>query len=148
MEVEFVVIGVPVAKGRARSARLKSGITIHYTPTKTVNFEKMVASDAKKAMHGKELLTGPLHLDITFYMPIPKSWAKKKKAAALNNEIFPVTKPDCSNLQKGCEDAMNEIVYHDDSQIVDVHILKLYGATPCSEIRVLEFDHIALRSIV
>ena len=39
-------------------------------------------------------------------------------------------KPDCDNMAKIVLDALNEVAFHDDSQIVDLHIKKQYGDFP------------------
>jgi Holliday junction resolvase RusA-like endonuclease len=64
---------------------------------------------------------GPLdeaiEVDFVFGFKPPESWSAKKKARAIAGELRHVTKPDTSNLVKMYEDAMNGVVYRDDSQI-------------------------------
>ena len=40
---------------------------------------------------------------------------------------MPTVKPDVDNILKACADAMNNIVYLDDKQIVDVTVRKRYS---------------------
>ena len=42
MKIEFTVYGNPVPKARARTVRLKTGITTTYTPEKTETWEDMI----------------------------------------------------------------------------------------------------------
>ena len=105
----------PVAKARARIT--KKGFA--YTPKKTALAEDEIRYwifHARPKMFDKETA---LSLELEFYFIKPKS-APKKKA-------FPIVRPDCSNLAKTCEDAMNKLVYHDDCQIIDLIVKKRYS---------------------
>jgi len=51
----------------------------------------------------------------------------------------PKKKPDCDNIAKIICDALNGIVYHDDSQVVDLEIRKYYSDEPKVKIR-MEWD--------
>lgn len=55
---------------------------------------------------------------IRTYREIPKSWPKKKKAAAMAGQIRPTSVPDLSNLVKQIEDICNKQLWRDDSLIV------------------------------
>ena len=70
------------------------------------------------------LITAKLLIPKSF--PIPKSFNKRQKQQALNNEIFPTKKPDIDNVAKAVFDALNGVIYKDDSLIVSTHISKLY----------------------
>jgi Holliday junction resolvase RusA-like endonuclease len=133
--ISFTIPGAPVGKGRPRFAR-RGRFTAVYTPEKTASFENLVKLKAEEAMQGSSPIAGAVSVELTLCVPIPASFSKKKRAAALNDEIFPTTKPDCSNVQKGVEDAMNGIVYNDDKQIVRVLVKKFYAETPCTFITV------------
>jgi Holliday junction resolvase RusA-like endonuclease len=73
----------------------------------------------------------PLETPVTLYLyirvPIPKSYSKKKLEACLNGMDQPIKKPDASNILKSVEDGMNGIVYTDDSQIINLHVTKVYS---------------------
>ena len=56
--------------------------------------------------------------DITFYIPMPKSWAKKKKRLMLGEPHR--QKPDLDNLIKALGDAL----YGDDSYIASIKASK------------------------
>lgn len=114
-EVRFIVPGRVAGKGRPRATSV-GGFTRLYTPAKTRSEEAGVAMIAKAAMRGMKPLEGPLWLDIVIVQRPPASWSKKKAAAA--NWI--IQKPDFSNQQKLLEDAINGIVFVDDSQIAKV----------------------------
>ena len=113
--ITFTVPGNPVAKGRAR-AFIRGGHVGHYTPEKTANYENLVKLVAVDGMKGKQMIVGPAGVVIDLFFQIPASWSKKKKAAALNGEVRPTVKPDCSNVLKSIEDALNGIVWADDKR--------------------------------
>ena len=58
-------------------------------------------------------------------MGVPPSWTRKRRDDALAGVIRPTGKPDYDNIGK-VVDALNGIVWVDDSQIVDARIRKLY----------------------
>lgn len=127
--VTFMVPGKPVGKGRPRAARRGKGITL-YTPEKTATYESTVALVASQAMAGRPLLNGPVEVVMRMVLPIPASWSSRKKDQALDGIVFPTTKPDMDNVVKGIFDAINGVVWGDDTQVVDLQVRKRYGATP------------------
>lgn len=86
----------------------------------------------------KEPLLTPLHVDMTFYLPIPKGTSKIKKTQMNNQAIFPTKRPDIDNLAYIVTNAMKQIVYEDDSQIVDLCLHKRYADVPRTVIKVIE----------
>jgi len=71
-----------------------------------------------------------LDICITAYYPIPKNAGKRQKSAMLAGDIRPAKKPDWDNVGKVICDALNNIAYKDDSQIVDARVRKYYSYTP------------------
>ena len=71
----------------------------------------------------KEPLEGAVKMSIVFQFKKPKSWSKKKKAAA----FWHTQKPDADNLQKAVKDALNGLAYKDDSQVCDMDVVKIWG---------------------
>lgn len=123
----FDVPGIPVPKGRPKFAR-RDGFVSAYTPKKTADYEahvKQTAIDAMKA--DSRLCAGPVSVAMIIRVPVPTSWSKKRQAAAGNGSIAPTKKPDCDNVAKAVLDAMNGLVFFDDSQVVELHLRKEYG---------------------
>ena len=137
--ITFTVPGVPVGKGRPKFARRGNFVTT-YTPERTASYENLVKFYAALAMkNGKPLYNGPLSVLFDVRVPIPASWSKKNKAAALNQDLRPTTKPDADNIAKLLCDAMNGVVYTDDKLIVELMVRKWYSETPCVEITIEDF---------
>ena len=104
----------PVAKGRPRAGKGRV-----YTPKKTRDFERELKALAKIQYKSKPL-TGALELVLVFEIERPKSVSVKKR-------LYPTVKPDCSNLAKATEDALNGVLFEDDSQVVKLIISKKYS---------------------
>jgi Holliday junction resolvase RusA-like endonuclease len=60
-----------------------------------------------------------------FVMPLPKSAHRKRNPP---QEVWSIKKPDVDNLYKGIADAMEGIVYENDSQISHLVIEKKTAA--------------------
>ena len=125
MMITFKVDANPVGKQRARYAR-RGNFVQTYTPDKTRNYETLIKAAAIEAMGASEPLETPINLYLYIRAPIPKSLSKKRLEACLNGLEKPIKKPDASNVLKSVEDAMNGVVYKDDSQIINIHVTKVY----------------------
>ena len=135
--VFFTVEGTPIGKGRPKFARRGSFVTT-YTPTKTRDYESLIAEAARKAMGSSEPLETPIAAYIYIVVPVPQSYPKKRRDACLNGLERPTKKPDADNILKAFFDAMNGIVYKDDCQIVSIHATKNYGPVGMVEVMVKE----------
>lgn len=125
--IAFVIPGVPVGKGRPKFAR-RGNFVSTYTPEKTASYENLVKMAAAKAMAGRDVIAGAVCVGIHLFVTPPASWSQKKQreAVAGGRGIYPTSKPDVDNVIKGIFDAMNEIVWKDDKQVVDVVVSKRY----------------------
>lgn len=129
------LLGDPVPKGRPRFASIR-GRVVAFTPKKTRSYEADLSAIARAAMDGLPPMEGPLSMMVLVYLPIPKSWSKKKQQLALSSKLMPTSRPDIDNYAKLAADALNTIVYHDDAQIVSLTVLKYYSSTPLLHIYV------------
>jgi len=127
MEIKFTVYGQPVPKARARTVRLPNGTVKSYTPKKTANWEESIRIQSLDHRPEK-LLDGPLELEATFYLLRPKSRPKK--------HMYPDTKPDLTNLCKSVSDALEGLIFTNDSRIVQKTLRKRYGDPPRVEIAI------------
>ena len=138
--ISFSIPGEPVAKGRAR-AYVRNGRVAHYTPEDTASYESLVKLAAAKAMQeaGRvQPITGAVALFCAFWLPVPKSYSKKRVAACLAGLEQHCKRPDADNLLKAVKDGCNAVVWHDDCQVVDVRCVKGYAASPCAVIEIRE----------
>lgn len=131
MQLTFKIPNAPVAKGRPRF-RIFKGFVSSYTPSKTREAEKAIEDIFKESYPDfNKPLSGPLRIKIYFYMPVPASLSKKKREAILAQQMH-IKKPDCDNLAKTVCDALNGVVWEDDSQVCEMYITKRYALTPCT----------------
>lgn len=132
----FTVLGEPVAKGRARAFRTRTGVG-HYTPPRTKAYEAAVRSIAAEAMGDTRPHEGPVSLRIRAFFQAPKSLKRADKELA-EREVLPVIKrPDVDNIAKSVADGMNGVVYKDDCQVYEVRVEKYYSPDPRVEVTVM-----------
>jgi Holliday junction resolvase RusA-like endonuclease len=133
----YMVEGNPIGKGRPKFARRGSFVST-YTPTKTRDYENVIKEVAKKSMGSNEILETPVTVAIYITVPIPASYSKKRTEACLKDIERPIKKPDIDNIAKCFLDAMNDIVYKDDTQVLTLHVTKVYGTVGMVEVMVRE----------
>lgn len=124
MEINISIKGMPEAKQSARFT--KSGIA--FQPKKVVNYKdnlryQIIAQLPK----GFVPFSNPVEIIYQFIFPFLSTHSRKKRSAG---KLFKATKPDLDNLQKSTNDAMNNVVFYDDSQICSASIEKFYGEVP------------------
>ena len=124
--VTINLVGLPQGKGRAR-AFLRAGHISHYTPEKTRTYEGMIRSAAMDAIGNKPPFEDPVEFVMRAIFPVPASWSSKKRTAALTGALKPGKKPDLDNIAKAWNDALNGVVYRDDSLICRMTLDKRYG---------------------
>lgn len=123
MRLTITIPGIPIAKKRPRFVR-RGKFVGTYNPQETE--EGRWLFEAQKQIPQK--LSGPVAMNISFMMPIPKSTSDKKKSELL---LRPHTKrPDIDNLAKFCMDCLNGVAFDDDCQIWMQTISKRYSAHP------------------
>jgi len=142
IEIGITIPGEPVAKGRPKARVMGGKFAQFYTPARTVKYESLVRSYAKRVMEelGNSPLACPLYVKVYIYKEIPKSWTKAKREAATNGKLVPTCVPDADNYAKAILDAMNGVVYLDDCQITDLYVKKRYGIFPQAHIVIRGLD--------
>lgn len=126
--VSFAVPGAPRGKGRPRTAVIAGRAQI-YTDAKTRSEEGAIRSIAAGVMGGQTPFEGAVILRLCAYRPIPSGFSQKRRASAERGEIVPISKPDADNYLK-IIDALNGIVWRDDSQVVTAIVHKRFSDRP------------------
>jgi len=127
-EFTFEIPGEPIPKKRPRFC--STGMRV-----RTYDIQKDQTQNIRKHIMlqmGKERiisrLQGPIMVFMYFFLPIPSSWSLKR-----SNEVEGTPhrgKPDLDNLIKMYSDAMNGLIYADDSQIAIITSTKIYSKIP------------------
>ena len=126
MTLRFTVVGIPAPKGSSKAFAFRRGdgslgAAVTHDNKRTKPWQATVgvtAAIAKTAAGIAAIWTGPVRLDLVFYMPKPQ---KPKHAQH-------ITKPDLDKLIRAVKDGLTGVVWQDDSQVIEVHALKAYCA--------------------
>jgi Holliday junction resolvase RusA-like endonuclease len=114
-----IIVGIePVAKGRPR-VTFHSGRVWTFTPEKTENFQNEL--QARVMRHSDKIIhkPTPIKLTVTFY--------RKKSEWRAKGEELPVCRPDLNNILSATLDALNGVLWDDDSQICTVNMRKRWS---------------------
>jgi Holliday junction resolvase RusA-like endonuclease len=130
-----IVLGEPKPQARHRHFR-RGNFSGSYDPSseKKNTFASILHDEAPK-----ELLDGPMLLELNFYMSRPKNHFKINKSGTLLKDSAPewhTGRPDIDNLIKFVQDALNGVYYRDDATICQVIARKLYSEKPRTEITI------------
>ena len=122
----YILLGDPIALQRTRLSHNKV-----YDSQKNL---KLVTGINLQRQHNSEpFFDGPLSLDVTFFMEIPKSRLRYVHSGAVHK-----FKPDLDNMIKYICDVCNKIVYNDDCTICKITATKVYDTKPRTEFTIEE----------
>lgn len=124
----IIIPGPPIPNKRSRSSRKTNK---HYNPQKR---EQLYIGCLIKKQFNSEPLLLPCALDITFFMPIPKSFTKKQRDMIKKGKLLHKKKPDIDNMEILILNCMTGVVYKDDAQVYKVNKEKKYDENPRTEI--------------
>lgn len=121
--MDFLVYGKPQGKQRPRFSRISKTV---YTPTNTAKYEKQIAKAYTES--GGKCIPADCYVSVSVsaFFPVPKSYSKKKREDCLERILRPDKKPDMDNILKVVLDALNEVAYEDDKQVVELIGRKYY----------------------
>ncbi|MEE9366746.1 MAG: RusA family crossover junction endodeoxyribonuclease [Dehalococcoidales bacterium] len=138
--IELVLPGKPRGKGTPWPI-VRNGKAIPIKQPAAREYERNLYAVATQYMlkRGLKPLEGALVVRIHAWMVIPKSWPKKKQAAARACEIYPTVKPDANNISKSL-DGLNGVCWVDDAQIVYETTIKRYSDFPRLVVRIREVE--------
>lgn len=127
-KIKFEIPGDVQAQQRPKFSRMGKNVKT-IDPKESRDYKSFVRLVA--ANHAPEsLIMEDIKLTIDVYRKIPKSFSKKKHQMALNGELRPTTKPDIDNLAKGIKDGLSKVLWHDDSQVIELVARKWYSDSP------------------
>lgn len=130
--LNLVVDIKPRGASRPRAASRGVGVTIYAAPKDTAfkkEFRNLIREETKDIF-----IEGVISVDMVFYLPFPSNFNLNEKCLAAMGVLRPTVKPDFDNLAKLPIDAMNEMIYSDDVQIVEGLSSKFYSNKPRIEL--------------
>ncbi len=140
--IEITLLGEPRGKG-APKFRSAGKYAYAYKDSKTRTLEATIHLLGQEALSScpSWRLDGEYVVEIWAYFLPPASWAMVRKECALEGKIRPTRKPDVDNIAKSINDGLTGVLWHDDKQVVDCHIIKQYGNVEQSVIRIGNIRH-------
>jgi crossover junction endodeoxyribonuclease RusA len=118
--MEIRIYGDPAPQG---SKRVFNGRVVEAAGQKLKVWRKAIAAACQnKVTEEHSLLLGPVRVEVEFYLPRPVSVTIKKRA-------LPIVPPDLDKLLRGLLDGIgqSEVIWGDDSQVVQIDAVKLYA---------------------
>lgn len=139
--IEFFVPGFARPQGSKRSmpvyagsvkkgTRHKTGESVMVESSKVKPWRAAVQFAANEARGGTPLMDGPVSVAADFIFPRPRKHFRAKDGAIKPGVPWHVanrTAGDVDKLLRAIFDAMTTIVFHDDSQVVEVRARKVYA---------------------
>lgn len=128
----------PVSQLRPRASSRGGRVRLYDTP-KVKQF-KSILHNLVTEQYKKPPLTGALSVSLLFYRPVQRSLSNVERQRRLSNEHKAVVKPDVDNYIKSTLDALNGVLWDDDSQIVKLTAEKRYSENGKIVITVTQLD--------
>ena len=73
---------------------------------------------------------GPFKIKILFVLNRPKNHygtGRNSDTIKPSSPTYPIVRPDIDKLSRAILDALTKVVYQDDSQVIELHVRKVYG---------------------
>ena len=124
--LHFAVRGLPVPQGSARAFNIGGRAVIVTKTARLCDWRQAIAKAAGEMMVGA-LLDCPLTVYADFTFLRPKS----------SKRVYPSVRPDLDKLARALLDACTDVVWTDDSRVVDLYVRKRYGDIPGVDVEIL-----------
>lgn len=132
--IELIIERMPVPNNT------KLGRYKLYKPKKVMEYTKYIQIIAKQYMlkNSLKLTEMPIKMALMIGLPISATWSKKRREMALKGLIKHKSKPDSENFAILIKNALQNIVYKNDSQICVYYEEKFYVEHPYVKIKIEE----------
>lgn len=116
--ITLEVLGDPAPQG---SKRVFNGRVVEAAGEKLKRWRKAIAL-ACQEYAGQNIILGPVRLEVAFYMPRPQT-------VKISKRPLPIVPPDLDKLLRAVGDGIgqSEVIWGDDSQIVEIYGAKYYA---------------------
>lgn len=132
----FRVIGKPVTQGSVTAIPIKrksgrmGAVAIH-THSDALYIQRTAIQHEYNALGGVLYEDSPITIDMTFSFVRPKSVSAKKRP-------HHTVKPDVDKLVRAVLDALTNVAYRDDSQVIRISANKIYSDSEYIDITIGE----------
>ncbi len=141
-ELNLIILGTPKPKQSARFYA-KGNKIFSFQKKEIVENERNIAFDVKSQLPKDfKPFDEPISIEVLFVFPIKETCKKSERNfIEQGGYVYKDTKPDLhDNLMKGLFDALEGIVYVNDSRICMVKSAKIYGTQPRIELKVTSLN--------
>lgn len=119
--VQFHAAGMPKPQGSKRAFVVGNrAVMTESNKAGHKDWRATVTAEATAAMAHRSPEDGPLRLEVTFYLPRPKSHPKTRRT-------WPIARPDIDKLVRSIADSLTHVVWRDDSQVVELVARKTWA---------------------
>jgi Holliday junction resolvase RusA-like endonuclease len=135
MAIRFTVPGPPVPQPRPKISTIGGRGRAYVPASHPIHTYRQAVAIMAKSAGATPTTAAPLTLEIELVMVRPQSHYKAN--GELNQRTaLPVPPGDCSNYQKGIEDALNGVAWVDDVQVGKTVVQKSYGTEARTTVRI------------
>ena len=129
--ITFFIPGIPQTQGSKKAFVIPgtNRATIVDAKPKALKCWRSAIADAALTVWHEAPTRAPISMFVRFYFPRPKSHFRTGKNSHLLSDrapIYHVGKPDVDKLGRAILDALTGVVYHDDSQVFQLELMKVY----------------------
>jgi Holliday junction resolvase RusA-like endonuclease len=150
-QFRFVVPGIPQTAGSKRAIPLmRNGrpicrangvpiVNVIDDNPKGRAWRSIIVDAARSCI--SEPLRAPVRLSVIFKMPRPRNHYRVRNGVSIlkkNAQIWHTNRPDVTKLARCLEDALTGVAWHDDAQICEQKLLKIYSENPGAEVIIEE----------
>ncbi len=145
--MKIVLHGQPINQARPRFSR-RGGIVLTFDPRskEKAQAKKEIEAQLIKAINSKNreiaieasriAVADFYSVSLSFHMSVPKSSTDVERSGKLWGLRKHAGKPDLDNLEKFYLDCLTDLIFQDDSKVINLSSKKLYSNNPRTEINV------------
>lgn len=124
--ISFRANGVPVTQGNMTGFVVNGRAVVTERKSKALNFWRdVIAARAQDAGDGVFWSKVPLRLTLRFSIPPPKDLPKRRRTWPIG-----ARSGDVDKLARAAMDALTQVLFSDDSEVVELHVYKDWADGP------------------
>lgn len=137
MVMIITIPGVPIPQPRLRNF-FRGGHARIYDPARSDKIRLRKYLETLKEKLPEYVMPQYPLVSFIWYMPIPESWSKKRKAEASEEMLRHIVRPDVDNLEKLALDVLAGIFFENDCSVAIEGSIKVYSKSPRTDVFIRE----------